>query len=372
MDQIKNLFTRLNQKDHDDDSIDRLNYATTAKLLSVFAGLILAKQAVGSPLQCFVPAEYKTPWEAYIETYCFVENTYYVNATVNQFPDHTEDRRQYELKYYQWMPYIFVLEAIICYCPKLIFKLLYSFAEMRVTDVIQYAWQKVKDVKTKNKKGEAAQPIAVDSLISKQLMDLRGIQIRPTKVAFGWYLTAIYFGMKLSILSSITIQLLLLQFFIKADNPFWGFGLFSDLYYGRDWRVNGYFPRVTFCDLKTRDLGQQRPHTIQCVLMLNMFIEKIYLFLWAWFLVTFVITLINVFYWALRVFSRGSKLSMINDALVQSGINKPDSREIEIFIRHELRYDGVVLMRLIDSNFGYINMSNVCRQLWESFQKTQL
>ena len=51
MDQIKDLFNRLNKKDHDDDTIDRLNYATTAKMLGVFAGLILAKQAVGSPLQ---------------------------------------------------------------------------------------------------------------------------------------------------------------------------------------------------------------------------------------------------------------------------------------------------------------------------------
>ena len=51
MDQITALFNRLNKKDHDDDTVDRLNYATTTKLLSFFAALILAKQAVGSPLQ---------------------------------------------------------------------------------------------------------------------------------------------------------------------------------------------------------------------------------------------------------------------------------------------------------------------------------
>jgi hypothetical protein len=374
MDHFKKILEQLNKKDHDDDAIDRLNYSTTSKFLGVFAALIFAKQAVGNPLQCFIPAEYKAPWEKYIETYCFVENTYYVNSTLAQFPSHTEDRRYYELKYYQWMPYIFVLEAFICFVPKLIFKLLYSFAEMRVTDVIQYAWAKVKDARTKNKKGETAKPVEIDTFIASQLVDFQAFKIRPTKVAFGWYLTAIYLGMKLSMLASIFIQLLLLQFFIKAETPFWGFGLMSDLYYGRDWRVNGYFPRVTFCDLETRDLGQHRPHTIQCVLMLNMFIEKIYLFLWAWFLVTFAITVINILYWCFRIFSRGKKLSMINEALVQSGISDPrdrDAREIEYFIRHDLRYDGIVLLRLIDSNFGYINMSNVCKQLWESFKKTQ-
>uniref|UniRef100_A0AC35FKK4 Innexin n=1 Tax=Panagrolaimus sp. PS1159 TaxID=55785 RepID=A0AC35FKK4_9BILA len=185
-----------------------------------------------------------------------------------------------------------------------------------------------------------AKPVEIDTFIASQLVDFQAFKIRPTKVAFGWYLTAIYLGMKLSI----------------------------------DWRVNGYFPRVTFCDLETRDLGQHRPHTIQCVLMLNMFIEKIYLFLWAWFLVTFAITVINILYWCFRIFSRGKKLSMINEALVQSGISDPnerDARDIEYFIRHDLRYDGIVLLRLIDSNFGYINMSNVCKQLWESFKKTQ-
>lgn len=55
---IQQIFSTISKKEHNDDLVDRLNYATTTKFLGFFAALILAKQVIGEALQCFIPAEY--------------------------------------------------------------------------------------------------------------------------------------------------------------------------------------------------------------------------------------------------------------------------------------------------------------------------
>uniref|UniRef100_A0AC34QWV6 Innexin n=1 Tax=Panagrolaimus sp. JU765 TaxID=591449 RepID=A0AC34QWV6_9BILA len=264
------------------------------------------------------------------------------------------------------------MEALICYAPKLIFKILYSFTDTQVTDVIEYAWKKNKDLKGKvlekpkdDGKNDDSNPVT--ALITERLVFLSNKPKREANVRFEDYLTVIYFLMKILAICSIIFQLILLAFFIDAPDIYWGWDLFIKLMNGQDWRVNGYFPRVTFCDLETRDIGQHRPHTIQCVLMLNMFIEKIYLFLFFWFWTMLVISVANLLWWCWRVLPIGRASRMINDALEQSGTRQPDKRDIELFIRKSLHKDGIVILRLIDSNVGFIAMSDVCRRLWDNF-----
>ena len=53
-------------------------------------------------------------------------------------------RKQYELRYYQWIPYLLSIQALLCYTPKLVFKLLYSFSDLRITDLVQLAYRECK------------------------------------------------------------------------------------------------------------------------------------------------------------------------------------------------------------------------------------
>ena len=115
LNKLTDFFGKLKPQ-YDDDSVDRLNYIYTNIVILAFAITIAAKQYVGEPLQCWVPAQFKGGWEQYVENYCFVENTYFVPMSDN-LPDAPEEREERELQYYQWC-------VLFSFSPVLLWKVL--------------------------------------------------------------------------------------------------------------------------------------------------------------------------------------------------------------------------------------------------------
>lgn len=122
--ELKGVFGKLKTQ-YDDDSIDRLNYMYTVFIIAVFSAVIAAKQYVGKPIQCWVPAEFDKGkgWEKYAESYCFVENTYFLQPT-EEFPVDPADRTDKEINYYQWVPIILALQALMFYLPRMLWNML--------------------------------------------------------------------------------------------------------------------------------------------------------------------------------------------------------------------------------------------------------
>lgn len=74
--------------------------------------------------------------------------------------------------------------------------------------------------------------------------------------------------------------------------------------------------QVTFCDIYVRQFGDViKPFTVQCVLMINMFAEKIYIFLWLWSVVLIGVAVLNLFSWLYRTLFMPSKVRLVRDAL---------------------------------------------------------
>ena len=90
-----------------------------------------------------MPTEFKGGWEQYAEDYCFIQNTFFIpfeeeipngdseRAKVGEESDKNSKTNvilQAEIGYYQWVPIVLALQAIMFYIPSWLWTTLHKFS----------------------------------------------------------------------------------------------------------------------------------------------------------------------------------------------------------------------------------------------------
>ncbi|XP_003369331.1 innexin unc-9 protein [Trichinella spiralis] len=180
--------------------------------------------------------------------------------------------------------------------------------------------------------------------------------------------TCLYLCIKLLFLINIVGQIFLLNLFLGSTDTLFGFHILSDLLHNREWDESGNFPRVTMCDFEVKVLGNVHRHTVQCVLMINMFNEKIFLFLWFWFLILGVGTTCSLIYWLFISIFPGRQVSFVGKYLTGiEGYKMVDSQSLRRFVLHFLHQDGVFLLRMTAAHAGDLVCCDLSKLLWNNF-----
>ncbi|VDN58039.1 unnamed protein product [Dracunculus medinensis] len=360
------VFLKGLKPEFDDDAIDRLNYYYTPMLFVIFALTLSAKQYVGQPIQCWIPAQFTGAWEQYSENYCFIQNTYFLPLN-HYIPRDLEERESREIGYYQWVPFILGLQGILFYLPNLIWKLFNWQSGIAVKGIVTMS-QDVSNMQTEKRNDSVAVVSShiYDSLKTQQKLSRRGLIAAILQK--GSYLTILYLFIKLVYILQAIMQFIILNNFLGTNYTFWGFEILRDLAHGREWQESGHFPRVTMCDFDVRVLGNKHRHTVQCVLMINMFNEKVYLFLWWWILLVLIATIGSLFYWIIVGLSKAQQRSFISQYLRVYDLLDDESRgAVDKFVQRTLRNDGVFILRIVSSNAGDLITTDIVAALWKMY-----
>lgn len=191
---------------------------------------------------------------------------------------------------------------------------------------------------------------------------------------YGNYLIMLNLFVKLLYILNSIAQLWILNDFISNDSlkyTFFGWEVMYSLWHGEE-IDNRLFPRVTLCDFQIRQMQNVHDFTVQCTLPINLFNEKIYIFLWFWMLLVALMSVVGfiVVCWTLFTMNRVSYLKKYLRIMnkIKSG-NSMDERLIRQFVNEYLRQDGVFALRLMAKNTNDVVTAEVIGALYDYFKK---
>lgn len=352
----------------DDDFVDRLSNRYTVGLIVVFAVIVSMTQWIGNPITCWCPKHFTGSHCKFTNSYCWVRNTYYLPYG-DEIPRVDEEEDKAYIIYYQWMPFILLLQASLFYAPSIVWHGLNQKAGMDADHILQAAGklsQCEEDIRTSNKTRLIV--YQMDRFLRAPKSARQGWQMRFKRALnviccqcfgarMGNYLVVLYLFSKLLYIANCVGQLFLLNRILRTDYINFGASFFRD-FYKTDYDANPpVFPRVTMCDFEVRRLGNVQRYTVQCMLPINLYTERMYVFMWFWIIFIAIITFASFATWLARAMSHNDRLKFIRNHLRTVGyMDADDSDRLSAeYLDTYLKQDGAFLHRLIIHN-----TSNMC------------
>uniref|UniRef100_A0AAG5D7M5 Innexin n=1 Tax=Anopheles atroparvus TaxID=41427 RepID=A0AAG5D7M5_ANOAO len=298
------------------DLVWQLHCRVTVYLL-LFATLLLsAQQYFGKPIECVTGGGQVTA--STMNDFCWIMGTYIskdpnfvldstdlvkISSKIGHIP---EEERSYQ-KYYQWVVFILAIQAALFTLPNLLWKIweagrLQALCEGLTTPLLPDQW----------KQNSQKKLVAYLSNHCPQLY--RSYVVR---YCFCMLLNFCNVLLNISLVNTIFSGFWMnyqpaVRALLAFDFPAWN-------------RYNSQvFPKLAKCDFHfIGPSGSKQNRDALCLLSLNVVNEKIFAFLWVWFIVLAVASALNLLFWmallcskSLRVWLLTSQLQLIRPAVV--------------------------------------------------------
>ncbi|XP_049821531.1 innexin shaking-B isoform X2 [Aethina tumida] len=292
MDLLRGVYT-LAQTNHVtiDSAILRLHSNATVILLVTFSIAVTTRQYVGNPIDCIHTRDIP---EDVLNTFCWIHSTYTVLdefkkiSSDNTYPgvENTGNHPTKQVKYYQWVAFTLFFQAILFYTPRWLWK---SWEGGKIHALMMDLDIGIcSDIEKKQKK--------------KLMIDYLWENLR----YHNWWAYKYYICEVLALINVVGQMFLMNRFFDGAFLMF-GFEVIAFMNSDEENREDPMiqiFPRMTKCTFHKYGVsGDWERHDCLCILPLNVVNEKIYVFLWFWFIILAVLTFFTVIYRIVIIFS---------------------------------------------------------------------
>ena len=271
------------------NSTFKLHYKFSFTILCIFSVIQGLNQHLGDPILC---QEIQNLPKEMVNTFCWIHGTYIVQDSevkdnfngLGTVTKDTPTRNQY---WYQWVIFVVFLQAVLCYLPHYLWKI---WEGNKISLLIQDL-----DRPTLDTEGEETREKR-RSIVSYLYRASKTHNVYVSKFVFCEFLN----------LANVIGQLYFMNFFF--DGTFFDFGLKvirSETQEETVQKMSNVFPKIAKCNLT--DYGPsgtiQRKDT-WCVLPMNNFNGKFYIFLWFWYLAVLSWTTIFLCFRILTIASR--------------------------------------------------------------------
>ncbi|PAA58479.1 hypothetical protein BOX15_Mlig011707g2 [Macrostomum lignano] len=358
-----------------EDFADQLMSKYTSLGLMLTATVLAMRQYIFKPIQCWVPAEWPRPWEEYAENYCWIQNTYNLAFREPGFPG-LQAREEAEISYFQWVPFLLSIQALLVFLPHLLWRVTSARSGGEPHRIVKLASELASTGKPKRKRRKMAEYLA------KQLR--KSIAIAGTVTGSRlpccgsnrcacWLFVSYIVNKFVYVLNGLG-QLYLMKTYLGYQDLHFGWSSVSHLLNERYWQQTGIFPRVTFCDIPIKQVGQWNTRSVQCVLPMNMLNEKIYIFLWFWIVLCMALQVVYCVFWIASIAPPAQRLkfmrSLVRLESPHSGLGPAvDTPSKRTFMRDHLRLDGVFILQMVAEKCGNLCAARILGPMMRHYEE---
>lgn len=281
-----------------DNMVFKLHYRITFLILLISTLLVTSKQFIGEHIRCIAGHGMSDDVVNVINTYCFFTSTYTVAKHLNASavesgeiphpgvgPASSGDSVVHHA-YYQWVPFVLFFQAILFYAPHYLWRNVEGGRLKALVSGLHMASLAIHETPLKTENGLTI-PSKDDR--NEKILQMRHAFLNRIHLNRPW---AYYLGLcEVLNFINVLVQIYFTDWFLGG--AFLGLGQ-AVAHDGLDGKVDALdvvFPKVTKCIFhKYGPSGTIQNHDALCIMALNVVNEKIYIFLWYWFIILSVIT----------------------------------------------------------------------------------
>lgn len=333
-----------------DNMIFRAHYRITSAILFACCIIVSANNLIGDPINCL--SDGGVP-DAVINTYCWITYTFTLPQN-NAKPVGTHvahpglggdiGEKRYH-SYYQWVPFMLFFQGVLFYVPHWIWK---HWEEGKVRMI-----------------SEGMRGAMVDNKPERELKSQRLVKyIADTLHLHNTYAAGYFFCEALNFVNVVS-NIFFIDTFLGGAFLSYGTDVIKFSNMNQEQRIDPMievFPRVTKCTFhKFGASGTIQKFDALCVLALNILNEKIYIFLWFWFIILAVLSGVALLYSMAVVL-----LPSTRETILRKRFKFGTSAGVSALIR-KTQVGDFLLLHLLGQNMNVMMFNEVldelCRQL---------